>query len=79
MRSGDVLPSSRTYEVMLVGFGLEVLLGPLNEHDNVRECSNGVLCEREGECGREGEQGHWTLSILTNEVWQWCQAQIDEV
>ena len=39
---------NKTYEVMLVGLGLEVLLGSLNEHNNVRECSNGVLGEGGG-------------------------------
>ena len=28
---------------MLVGLGLKVLFGSLNKHNNIRECSNGVL------------------------------------
>ena len=49
---------------MLVGLGLKVLFGSLNEHNNVGECSNGVLW------GGRGDEGIELSVILTNEVYQ---------
>ena len=41
------------YQVQLIGLGLKVLLGSLNEHYDIREGANCIL-EREG--GREGRR-----------------------